>query len=88
MVEHKHSNVLIKAKGSEALKSRLHTGNIKEISKAFGIEYMKAYNVIAGKYYGDKRIVDCAERIVSFYDSVQLENNVSNIINSYGSTNQ
>lgn len=87
MVELKHSDVLIKAKGSPALKDRLNRGNIKDIAAIFGIEYMKVYNVIAGKYYGDKRIVDCAERIVAFYDSVGLDANVEKIIASYGRSN-
>lgn len=87
MVELRYSEIRdAKLKGSEALRERLNQGDIKAISETLGIEYQVVYAVIVGKYFGKKEIVECAERIASFYDSVNFKETVAQILESYGQT--
>ena len=88
MLELKHSEIQLKAKGSEDLVSKLQYGDIKAIADVFNIDHKKIRSILLGRYFGDKRIVECAERLVAFYASVDLEYNVKSIINSYAATNQ
>lgn len=85
MVEHKNST--LKAKGSEDLRKGLIVGDIKMIAEHFNLPYMKVSDVIRGRYFGDKNVVECAERIVAFYKEVDIEKNVKQIIESYEPAN-
>ena len=85
MVEHKNST--LKAKGSENLRKGLIVGDIKMIAEHFKLPYVSVSDVIRGRYFGDKDVVECAERIVAFYQQVDIENNVKQIIESYEPTN-
>jgi len=79
----KHSTYLIKAKGSTNLRNALQYGDVRAIAAHFNLSYTKVHAVISGKHAGDKNIVECAERIAAFYDSVDLNTIVTNIIKSY-----
>ena len=83
MKDLKHSSYTVKATGSMALKSKLMQGDIKAMAFHFKKPYMTMYHILSGKQSGDKNIVECAERIVAFYEKVEISKNVSNIIKSY-----
>lgn len=84
MLELKHSQIQLKAKGSESLVAKLQYGDVKRMAEVFDTPHQKVYAIVSGKYFGDKRIVECAEKLVAFYDQVELSTNVEAIINSYG----
>lgn len=85
MVEFKKSTVLVieKAKGSEDLANALLVGDLKNIAKRFQRPYATVSSIVRGRQYGDKNIVECAERIIAFYKEVEIEKNVKQIIESY-----
>lgn len=81
--EFKHSTYELKAKGSKQLRNALQYGDIRAISVHFKQPYDKVHGVISGKHAGDKNIIECAERIVAYYERIDLVNSVSEIIESY-----
>ncbi len=87
MLDEKTSTIITKAKGSLALRGGLQTGDIKAIAIHFNETYAITLNVISGKHFGSKDIVECAERIVAFYKKVKLTETVTEIINSYEKAN-
>lgn len=88
MVEHKHSEVIQKAKGSELLTGKLKTGDIQRIADTFQESYTRMRGILMGKHFGPQEYVECAEKIVAFYDRVKLHDTVEQILNSYGSINK
>lgn len=87
MVEENLSTVKIRAKGSYELGKRLRNGDLKRITEHFKRPYMTVSAIVRGRQYGDANIVECAERIVAYYDEIQIEDNVTKIIESYAPTN-
>lgn len=77
----------IKAKGSKELKDSLLQGDIKRIAKCFGKGYQAVYLVIIGTNYGDKNIVDCAEKLAAFYKSCHIDANRDLIFKNYEDLN-
>jgi hypothetical protein len=61
----------------------LQNGDIKSIATHFNKSYSQVHAILSGKFSGDKDIVECAEKIVSFYKEVDLQTSVENIIKSY-----
>ena len=88
MVELKYSDIQTRAKGSEHLKDKLNQGDIKAISEAFNTAYQRTYYIIEGRFYGEKEIIECAERIAAFYDEIKLRKTVKDIIKSYERVDQ
>lgn len=88
MVSFNESENILKAKGSKVLKNHLQNGDIKAIAEHFGCTYTVAYNVICGKHFGEKRIIDCALEIVDFYKKSEVKKTVNQIIKSYEPINQ
>lgn len=74
-------------RGSKELLKRLKNGDVKKISEGLNENYAKTYAVIEGRYTSEPEIVECAEAIVAYYESIQLDETVNKIIKSYESTN-
>lgn len=88
MLELKHSTMPDKYKGSPELKSKLLNGDVKAISEALNIEYTKVNNVLSGNYYGERVIVECAERLAALYDELNLTERQNQILKEYGTIDQ
>lgn len=78
----------VKAKGSKELATKLLKGDLKRISDGLNISYNTVVNVIYGRQFGDSRIIECAEKMVSFYQGLDIEFNVNKIIENHATINQ
>lgn len=88
MVEHIHSTVQEKAKGSEGLRKGLRNGDLKKMAAQFNTPYMRVSAIVRGRHFGEKEIVECAERLCAFYKEIQIEETVNQIIESYEPINK
>ena len=87
MVVSKNSTIKVKAKGSPELKDSLLQGDIKRIAKLFNKGYQSVYLVIIGTNYGDKEIIEVAEKLAAFYKSCHIDANRDLIFKGHGETN-
>lgn len=87
MEDLKHGTYVVKAKGSMQLRQGLKYGDVRAIALHFKMPYANVHSILCGKHAGDKRLVECAERIVNYYNEVELDNTIESIIKSYETTN-
>ena len=78
----------VRAKGSLELANKLMKGDFKRIAEGLGFHLTTVMNVVRGKQFGDSRIVECAEQLVAFYQSLDIEFNVKTIIENHAATNK
>lgn len=88
MVDENLVQINTKARGTKELRERMKYGDIGRIAKAFNSDYINTYNVILGKASGDKRVLDCALEIAAFYEEVNLEGRINEIIQKHATANE
>lgn len=77
--------MVVELEASEELRAELPYGAVKKMSEAFGWSERWIGRVVAGKDEGDKRIVECANKIAFVHSDASDE--INKILDDYKKIN-